>query len=72
MADFAFGPSSVKKTVYIDRHPHYGEYKVHGGGRGSKGYYTDDRDDAVATAHAMHGKNVDIIHRSKAYGPEPD
>ena len=33
MSDFAFKPPSGGKKVYIDHHPHYGEYKVHLGSR---------------------------------------
>ena len=72
MSDFAFKPPSGGKKVYIDHHPHYGEYKVHLGGRGSKGYYTDDKDDAIGTAKAEHGRDIQIVHRSKVYGVEPD
>lgn len=60
------------KKVYIDHHPHFDEYKVHTGGRGSKGYYTNDKADAIGTAKAEHGHDSEIVHRSKAYGPEPD
>ena len=54
------------KKVYIDKHPDIGEYKVHRG-KGTSGYYTSDKSDAVDTAKAMHGQSVDIVHRSKRY-----
>lgn len=66
MVDFAF------RRAYVDHHPDYNEYKVHAGGKGSKGSYHSDKEDAVNTAKAEYGKDVEIKHRSKRYGPEPD
>lgn len=71
MADFAFRSGGPKK-VYIDHHPDFGEYKVHTGGRASKGSYQYDKEDAEGTARAMYGQDIEIKHRSKRYGPEPD
>lgn len=68
--DYAFNPP--RKKVYVDHHPDHDEYKVHLGGRGSKGYYTNDKEDAEGTARAEHGTEMDIKHRSKRYGVEPD
>lgn len=68
MADFAFRSGKV----YIDHHPDYDEYKVHTGGRKSRGSYHGDKNDAIGTAKAEHGDAVQIVHRSKRYGPEPD
>lgn len=58
-----------QKIVYIDKHPHLGgEMKVTvKGGPKSHGYYTDDKDDAVATAYAAHGQNIQIKFRRKEY-----
>lgn len=58
--------------VYVDKHPDMGEYKVHTGGRGSRGAYESDKEAAVGTAKALYGKDANIVHRSKRYGPEED
>ena len=56
--------------VYVDKHPEYGEYKVHLGGRKSSGLYETDKESATASARAMYGNNADIVHRSRRYGPD--
>lgn len=70
-ASFGQRPLKGAKTVYIDHHPDFDEYKVHLG-KGSSGYYTNDKQDAIDTARAEHGKDAALRHRSKRYGPDPD
>lgn len=46
-----------------------GEYAVPiPGNRGHS--FTNDKDDAEATARTMHGANITIKHRAKSWGPE--
>jgi len=53
------------KTITICKNVTYGEYRVPGRkGTEASAYYTDDKEDAVATAKAEHGKNVVIKFRS--------
>jgi hypothetical protein len=53
------------KTITIRKNVMYGEYRVPGKkGTEASAYYTDDKEDAVATAKAEHGKNVVIKFRS--------
>lgn len=56
----------TKKTptvVTIKRH--YGEYRVPGKkGTEASSYYTDEKEDAILTAIAEHGKNITIKFRS--------
>lgn len=62
-------PGAERKIVYIDKHPDLGgEMKVVAkGAPKSHGYYTDDKADAIGTAYAMHGKDIEIKHRRKRY-----
>jgi hypothetical protein len=51
------------KVVTIKKH--YGEYRVPGKkGTEASAYYTDDKEDAILTAMAEHGKNITIKFRS--------
>ena len=53
------------KTITIRKNVTYGEYRVPGRkSTEAAAYYTDDKEDAVATAKAEHGKNVVIKFRS--------
>lgn len=56
--------------VYIDKHPDFGEYKVHLGGKKSTGIYESDKDAAIGTAKAAYGSNANVVHRSRRYGPD--
>ena len=51
------------KTITITKN--YNEYRVPGKkGTEASAYYTDDKEDAIETAKAEHGKNVVIKFRS--------
>lgn len=53
------------KTITIIKNLNYNEYRVPGKkGTEASAYYTDDKEDAIATAKAEHGKNVVIKFRS--------
>ncbi len=53
------------KTVWITKHVGYNEYRVPGKkGTEASAYYTDDKEDAIATAKAEHGKNITIKFKS--------
>jgi hypothetical protein len=63
------------KIVTIHHHPDYKEYRVPAGKIGSaprSGYFTDDKQDAEDSARAIHGKDIEIRHRSKRYTEEQD
>lgn len=54
------------KVVTIIKDPGYNEYRVPGKkGTEASAYYTDDKEDAILTAQAEHGKNIVIKFRTK-------
>jgi hypothetical protein len=53
------------KTITIVKNIGLNEYRVPGKkGTEASAYYTDDKDDAIATAKAEHGRNIVIKFRS--------
>lgn len=53
------------KTITITKNLNYGEYRVPGKkGTEADSYYTDDKEDAIETAKAIHGKTAIIKFRS--------
>jgi hypothetical protein len=63
-------------TVIIERMengPDTWEHRVPApDGREAGAYYTDDRDDAEATAQAMHGQGIKLKVRTVEYWTHPD
>lgn len=60
-------------NVTILRCTAYNEYRVpstKGTKHEASAYYTDDREDALATAIAMHGENVEVKFRSVSEWPD--
>jgi hypothetical protein len=54
-----------KKTIVIKKSTVYNEYRVPGKkDMEASAYYTDDKEDAIATAKAEHGKDIIIKFRS--------
>lgn len=54
-----------KKIVTIKKNVSYNEYRVPGkSGNEASAYYTDDKDDAIATARAEHGNDIIIKFKS--------
>jgi hypothetical protein len=54
-----------KKTIWIQKNTAYNEFRVPGKkGTEASAYYTDDKDDAIQTAIAEHGKNIIIRFKS--------
>lgn len=47
-----------------------GEYAVPNSASGKTHYFTNDKADAESTARVIHGHNITIKHRAKAWGPE--
>jgi hypothetical protein len=55
----------AEKTITITKNVNYNEYRVPGKkGTEASAYYTDDKEDAINTAKAEHGKNITIKFRS--------
>jgi hypothetical protein len=57
----------MSKSITIIYNKYYSEYNVPNTIKTDNGYFTDDKDDAIATAKAIHG--VDVIIKFKTiYG----
>ena len=59
------------KVVHIHYHPDYEEYRVPSGSKAKgAGYFTNDKEDAEATARHIHGNDIVIKHSRKRYNTE--